>query len=107
MILNFNHLIYRGERNFHIFYYMYDGLVSETQKLKYHLSNDTKYRFKNKFFMLLSVHVDILFSKFIQDILMKLIVHLVFQIDQNFIRYIIVLRQLVLNRKRSTRSIVC
>lgn len=36
-----------GERNFHIFYYMYDGLTSDTQRSKYHLSHDTKYKYLN------------------------------------------------------------
>ncbi len=36
----------RNERNFHIFYYVYDGLANEVNRLKYHLSHDVKYRFE-------------------------------------------------------------
>ncbi len=35
----------RGERNFHIFYYMFDGLESDSQKRKYHLSHDIQFKY--------------------------------------------------------------
>jgi myosin-3 len=43
-IFYFNSCFLSGEKNFHIFYYMYDGLVSDTQRAKYHLSHDSKYK---------------------------------------------------------------
>ena len=38
-----------GEQNFHIFYYMYEGLTSQTQKAKYHLFHETDYNYLNLF----------------------------------------------------------
>ena len=35
----------RGERNFHIFYYLYDGLSKEEKAGKYHLKEQNTYRY--------------------------------------------------------------
>ena len=49
--MNLSRYIYIIERNFHIFYYIYDGF----QNQNYHLNHDTKYRYLSNTDVSLSV----------------------------------------------------
>ncbi len=52
-----NFSCFRGERNFHIFYYIHDGLSAEDKVNKYHLKDQDSYRYVAHFvwFLLLIV----------------------------------------------------